>query len=683
VNPLPTVGSNDSTILWSISPNDGWINTTTGEVTRPTYTQGNKEVTLTATVSKAGGLDQTKTFTMTIVKAPITSDEEIGEEINILTWDSIKGNNTTKDNVTTNLVSPLPTLASGDTVTISWSVSPNDGWIDTTTGEVTRPTYTQGNKEVILTATFSKEGGVDQIKTFTMTIVKAPITSNEEIGEEINILTWDSIKGNNTTKDNVTTNLVSPLPTLASGDTVTISWSVSPNDGWIDTTTGEVTRPTYRQGNKEVTLTATFSKEGGVDQIKTFLLTIKARGRSTGGSSSSNNDSEVTQNNTNNNEASKISINGIAYSIISDAILESAFNQTVANSSGEKTANIVIPRVRDETSYELTLPIKTLTLADASRQIEIKTDIATITLPSNMLISENNPGAKDVSLTIESADKTKLSTVLLTQIGNHPVVELELRIDGQVVAWNNENAPVTVSILYEPTETEKADPEHIAVWYIDGAGNVVSVPSGKYDPATGRVTFTTTHFSAYAIVYLKKSYTDLDKVDWAKKQIEVLTSKGIMSGRTETEFAPITGITRAEYISALVRTLNLSAKVDVNFSDVKLGDLYYNEIGTAKVLGITSGVGNNNFKQDATITRQEMLVMTERALRSLKRISQTGTMEDLEKFIDRGELAVYSVNSISALVKEGLIKGDGSKLNGSADTTKAEAAVFLYRIYNN
>jgi lactocepin len=574
-------------------------------------------------------------------------------------------------------------LASGDTVTISWSVSPNEGWINTTTGEVTRPTHTQGNKEVTLTATFSKEGGVDQIKTFTMTIVKAPITSDEEIGEEINILTWDSIKGNNTTKDNVTTNLVSPLPTLASGDTVTISWSISPNDGWIDTTTGEVTRPTYRQGNKEVTLTATFSKEGGVDQIKTFLLTIKARGRSTGGNSSSNNDSEVTQNNTNNNEASKISINGIAYSIISDAILESTFNQTVANSSGEKTANIVIPGVKDETSYELTLPIKTLTLADSSRQIEIKTDIATITLPSNMLISENNPGAKDVSLTIESADKTKLSAALLTQIGNHPIVELELRIEGQVVAWNNENAPVTVSILYEPTEAEKADPEHIAVWYIDGAGNVVSVPSGKYDPATGRVTFTTTHFSAYAIVYLKKSYTDLDKVDWAKKQIEVLTSKGIMSGRTETEFAPIAGITRAEYVSALVRTLNLSAKFDVNFSDVKLGDLYYNEIGTAKVLGITSGVGNNNFKQDATITRQEMLVMTERALRSLKRISKTGTMEDLEKFIDREELAIYSVNSISALVKEGLIKGDGSKLNGSADTTKAEAAVFLYRIYNN
>jgi hypothetical protein len=58
-------------------------------------------------------------------------------------------------------------------------------------------------------------------------------------------------------------------------------------------------------------------------------------------------------------------------------------------------------------------------------------------------------------------------------------------------------------------------------------------------------------------------------------------------------------------------------------------------------------------------------------------------MEDLEKFIDRGELALYSINSVSALVKEGLIKGDGSKLNGNADATKAEAAVFLYRIYNN
>jgi hypothetical protein len=681
VSPLPTLASGDTvTISWSVSPNDGWINSTTGEVTRPTYTQGNKEVTLTATFSKEGGVDQIKTFTMTIVKAPITSDEEIGEEINILTWDSIKGNNTTKDNVTTNLVNPLPTLASGDTVTILWSVSPNDGWVNTTTGEVTRPTYTQGNKEVTLTATISKEGGVDQIKTFTMTIVKAPITSDEEIGEEINILTWDIIKGNNTTEDNVTTNLVNPLPTLASGDTITINWSISPNDGLINTTTGVVKRPSYNQGDKEVTLTATFSKAGGVDQIKTFVLTIKARAKSTGGSNLTNNDPEVTQNNTVTSENNN---SGIASSTISETTLESAFNQSAVNISGMITAEVVIPRTAEETGYEITLPLTTLALQDTSRQIEIKTDIATITLPSNMLNAEDYHGAKDVTLTIESADKTKLSTELLAQIGNSPVIELELRIAGHVVAWNNEDAPVTVSISYEPTEAEKADPEHIVIWYIDGAGNAISVPSGKYDPATGKVTFTTTHFSKYAIVYVKKSYTDLDKVNWAKKQIEVLTSKGIMNSRTETEFAPIVGITRAEYISALVRTLNLSAKFDVNFSDVKLGDLYYKEIGTAKMLGITSGVGNNNFKQEATITRQEMLVMTERALRSLKRISKTGTMEDLEKFIDRGEIAVYSINSISALVKEGLIKGDGSKLNGSADTTKAEAAVFLYRIYNN
>jgi len=30
-------------------------------------------------------------------------------------------------------------------------------------------------------------------------------------------------------------------------------------------------------------------------------------------------------------------------------------------------------------------------------------------------------------------------------------------------------APVTVSIPYKPTKAELVDPEHITVWYIDGA----------------------------------------------------------------------------------------------------------------------------------------------------------------------------------------------------------------------
>jgi S-layer homology domain. len=45
-------------------------------------------------------------------------------------------------------------------------------------------------------------------------------------------------------------------------------------------------------------------------------------------------------------------------------------------------------------------------------------------------------------------------------------------------------------------------------------------------------------------------------------------------------------------------------------------------------------------------------------------------------------LADYATESLLTLIKEGLIIGDGDKLNPLEQTTRAEAAVFLYRIYN-
>lgn len=46
---------------------------------------------------------------------------------------------------------------------------------------------------------------------------------------------------------------------------------------------------------------------------------------------------------------------------------------------------------------------------------------------------------------------------------------------------------------------ELKDPEHIVVWYIDHQGNIISVPNGKYNPSTGKVTFTTTQYSKYVV----------------------------------------------------------------------------------------------------------------------------------------------------------------------------------------
>lgn len=374
---------------------------------------------------------------------------------------------------------------------------------------------------------------------------------------------------------------------------------------------------------------------------------------------------------------------GVAATEIDENTLNTAFEKAVENSDGKKNIEIAISAVEGALAYEPTLPVSTLTSTSVDTQLDIKTGIAAVTLPGHMLTQKVEAGAKNVSLTIAQADVLDIEDeAIRNRIGDRPVIQINLKVDGKPYTWSNENAPVTVSIPYKPTVQELADPEHITVWYIDGEGNAVEVPSGRYDPTIAMVTFSTTHFSNYAVTYVRKTFDDLGDVAWAKKEIEVLASKGILTGVSEIEYAPGINITRADFLYFLVRTLGVDAKIDGNFDDISSDAYYYKEIAIAKKLGITSGTGNNKFSPDASITRQDMIVLTERTLRMLKKLGAQGTASDLDEFADKSFVAAYAVNSVATVVKEGLIVGSGGKVNPLGNTTRAEAAAFLYRIYN-
>jgi hypothetical protein len=96
-----------------------------------------------------------------------------------------------------------------------------------------------------------------------------PLTADEIIIADREALGWETIKGNNSDENNVTTNLVLPL-TGENGST--IAWSANPA-GYVDTSTGKVTRPADEDINVE--LTATFSCGEGTARTKIIAITIK------------------------------------------------------------------------------------------------------------------------------------------------------------------------------------------------------------------------------------------------------------------------------------------------------------------------------------------------------------------------------------------------------------------------
>jgi hypothetical protein len=349
---------------------------------------------------------------------------------------------------------------------------------------------------------------------------------------------------------------------------------------------------------------------------------------------------------------------------------------------GEEIPVITVPSIQGVDTYTLELPGTCLCSSSGGDILTFCTEIGSITIPGNMLTGTGLESRGDIGITIGEGDKFGLPDNVRQAIGDRPIVKLTLTVEGEQENWSNPDASVTVSIPYEPTEEELADPGHTTVWYIDGSGNAVEVPNGRYDPVTGTVTFNTTHFSRYAVVYVKKTFDDLGSVEWARQQIEVLASKGIVRGTTESEYSPSVNITRADFLYSLVRTLGVDAAFDGNFIDIAGGVYYYKEIGIAKELGITSGTGDNKFCPDESITRQDMITLTVRAMIMLDMIKEQASATGLDKFTDKSLIADYALEAIAAAVKEGLIIGSGDCINPLGNTTRAEAAVFLYRIYN-
>ncbi|GLX70573.1 S-layer homology domain-containing protein [Paenibacillus glycanilyticus] len=339
---------------------------------------------------------------------------------------------------------------------------------------------------------------------------------------------------------------------------------------------------------------------------------------------------------------------GAATLIITEDVWKQA--QELAQQHGIQKLIVETPSAAlKASSYELSLPAAAL-MGKSGIAIEVKTPIAFLTLPSNMFEGQTLP-AEQISIHVNGVDSSMLSEQAKRQVGQHPVLELTATAGGQILNWNNPKAPVTVQIPYAPTAEELLHPEHIVVWYVDGKGQIQTVPNGYYDSASQSVKFTTTHFSMYAVSYVYKTFDDISSLGPVKHAIEVLASKGVIKGTSEKRFSPDQSLSRADLILLLSRIFDWQGQAPSTFSDVP-GSAYYSDaIQRARAAGVIQGTGNNRFQPHAAITREEMILILQRALAAAK--------------IDTTSIDSSLLNQLKL----------------SATPTRSETAAVLYQLY--
>ncbi|MBP1995156.1 S-layer homology domain-containing protein [Paenibacillus eucommiae] len=194
----------------------------------------------------------------------------------------------------------------------------------------------------------------------------------------------------------------------------------------------------------------------------------------------------------------------------------------------------------------------------------------------------------------------------------------------------------------------------------------------------------------------RKVFLDLEG-HWAKDDIELLASKGIIEGMDEEHFVPEARITRAQFAALIARALDLKAGGTARspFTDVAQGSWYEDAVNSAYSAGIIQGKTNISFAPAAPITREEMAVMLMRAklhasgATSASASASASVSVSVEKlpttivleFHDIGSISDWAMKDVDLAVRLGI-------MNGRADAsfvpqglaTRAEAAVVLKRL---
>lgn len=175
----------------------------------------------------------------------------------------------------------------------------------------------------------------------------------------------------------------------------------------------------------------------------------------------------------------------------------------------------------------------------------------------------------------------------------------------------------------------------------------------------------------------KAKFNDLENVKWAEVAINALAGKGIISGRSETNFAPNDFITREEFLSILMRAFGMiDETAQCDMQDVEEGAWYYSAVASAYTKGITKGINENEFGIGRNITREDLCVLAYNTAEKFLDVS-----DENPGFSDSEQIAGYAKKAVSAMAKAEIVSGmDNGGFEPKSFATRAQTAMIIYKL---
>ncbi len=177
------------------------------------------------------------------------------------------------------------------------------------------------------------------------------------------------------------------------------------------------------------------------------------------------------------------------------------------------------------------------------------------------------------------------------------------------------------------------------------------------------------------------TYNDVAPSDWFSASVNYATEKGYFSGVSDTEFEPYTNITRGMLITVIGRMAQAKPEnTDMTYTDVDKNMYYAPYIAWGTENGIVSGYSDTEFAPDELVTREQVAAMLYRYGQYINVDISIGENTNILSYKDASDVSEYAVPAIQWACGSGIMSGytDGT-LRPQNNATRAEAAALTER----
>jgi hypothetical protein len=206
------------------------------------------------------------------------------------------------------------------------------------------------------------------------------------------------------------------------------------------------------------------------------------------------------------------------------------------------------------------------------------------------------------------------------------------------------------------------------------AGKCVADASGKLS-----VGVKVKHLSTFVVLDKElKSFADAD-AHWSADAVDFAVANGLMNGTSDTSFAPNSTLNRAMLVTILYRLAGKPAVAEAaKFADVAAGEWYSDAVAWAAASGIVTGKTETTFAPMENITREQFATMLMRYCKFAG--IDTASSANLGAFADSASISAYAKDALAWANASGIITGrTATTIAPTGSATRGEAATMLMR----